>query len=65
MLPMGKPCENSDAIIIDEQGMIVTEVGKIGELCIRGTCLSSGYYGDMEKTNEVFVRIQQIISIQS
>ena len=56
VLPMGKPCENSDAIIIDEQGMIVTEVGKIGELCIRGTCLSSGYYGDMEKTNEVFVQ---------
>lgn len=56
VLPMGKPCENSDAVIIDEQGGIVTEQGKIGELCIRGTCLSSGYYGDMEKTKEVFVQ---------
>ncbi|MCQ5202284.1 amino acid adenylation domain-containing protein [Mordavella massiliensis] len=56
VLPMGKPCENSDAIIIDEQGTIVTEPGKIGELCIRGTCLSSGYYGDANRTKEVFVQ---------
>ena len=56
VLPMGRPCENSDAVIIDEQGAIVNEPGKIGELCIRGTCLSSGYYGDKEKTNEVFVQ---------
>lgn len=56
VLPMGKPCENSDAMIVDEQGTIVTESGKIGELCIRGTCLSSGYYGDEERTKEVFVQ---------
>ena len=56
VLPMGKPCENSDVFIIDEQGAIVTEPGKIGELCIRGTCLSSGYYGDEDRTKEVFVQ---------
>jgi acyl-coenzyme A synthetase/AMP-(fatty) acid ligase len=29
---------------------------EIGELCVRGTCLSMGYYGDFEKTNKVFVQ---------
>ncbi len=56
VLPMGKPCENSDAMIIDESGNIVRSTGVIGELCIRGTCLSDGYYGDIKRTKEVFVQ---------
>lgn len=56
VLPMGKPCENSDAMIIGEDGTIIEEPGAIGELCIRGTCLSDGYYGDAERTKEVFVQ---------
>lgn len=56
VLPMGKPCENSDIMIINEDGNVVTKQGEIGELCIRGTCLSSGYYGDAVRTNEVFVQ---------
>jgi acyl-coenzyme A synthetase/AMP-(fatty) acid ligase len=27
-----------------------------GEICIRGTCLTMGYYNDEEKTNAVFVQ---------
>ena len=56
VLPIGIPCENSDAMIIAEDGRIVTKTGEIGELCVRGTCLSSGYYGDSAKTSEVFVQ---------
>lgn len=56
VLPIGKPCENSDALVMNEDGNIVTEIGQIGELCIRGTCLSCGYYGDPERTAEVFVQ---------
>lgn len=56
VLPMGIPCENSDAMIIAEDGRIITKPGEIGELCVRGTCLSSGYYGDTTKTKEVFVQ---------
>lgn len=56
VLPMGKPCENSDAFIVDDNGDIVTEEGKIGELYVRGTCLSMGYYGNEEKTKESFVQ---------
>lgn len=56
VLPIGKPCENVDAIVINEEGYIVEDVGEIGELCIRGTCLSNGYYGEPEKTAEVFIQ---------
>ena len=56
VLPMGNPCKNSDAMIIGEDGLIISDPGKIGELCIRGTCLSDGYYGDAERTKEVFVQ---------
>lgn len=56
VLPIGKPCKNSDVIIINESGKVVTGIGEIGELCVRGTCLSSGYYGDAERTREVFVQ---------
>ncbi|MCQ2515551.1 MAG: amino acid adenylation domain-containing protein [Saccharofermentans sp.] len=56
VLPIGKPCENSDAMIIADDGRIIDSPGEIGELYIKGTCLSSGYYGDWDKTNEVFVQ---------
>lgn len=56
VLPMGKPCENSDAFIVDENGNIITKQGEIGELLVRGSCMSMGYYGDPERTKEVFVQ---------
>lgn len=56
VLPIGTPCENSDALIINEKGDNITTPGEVGELCIRGTCLSSGYYGNPQKTAEVFVQ---------
>lgn len=56
ILPIGIPCDNSDAIIIDEDGKLVTDKNVIGELCIRGTCLSNGYYRDLERTANVFVQ---------
>lgn len=56
ILPMGKPCENSEAVIVDENGKIVTKAGEVGELFVRGTCMSMGYYEDPERTKEVFVQ---------
>ena len=56
VLPIGKACENSEAFVIDEDGSLVTESDKIGELYIRGTALSMGYYNNPEKTDEVFVQ---------
>lgn len=56
VLPMGIACENSEAFLIDDDNNLITEVGKIGELYMRGTCLSSGYYNNPEKTAEAFVQ---------
>lgn len=56
VLPMGKACENSEAIVVDENEQPVREMGKIGELYMRGTCLSSGYYNNSEKTAEAFIQ---------
>lgn len=55
-LPIGIPCRNTSVLVLDEQGQLVSEEGRIGELCVRGTCLSMGYYGDKEKTRESFVQ---------
>lgn len=53
-LPIGFPCTNTDIFLI-HQGTPVAH-GEIGELCVRGTCLSLGYYGNPEKTREVFIQ---------
>lgn len=56
VLPMGIACENSEAFLVDENDQLITEVDKIGELYMRGTCLSSGYYNNPEKTAEAFIQ---------
>lgn len=47
-LPLGKPCRNTDILILDENGEKVTEQGVIGEMCIRGSSLALGYYTQLE-----------------
>ncbi len=54
-LPMGQACRNMDVFLLDTNDKPVPE-GEIGEVCVRGTGLSYGYYGDPEKTSEVFVQ---------
>ena len=54
-LPIGYACENTEILILNEENEVVKE-DEVGELCVRGTCLSMGYYGDWEKTNHAFVQ---------
>lgn len=54
-LPIGKPCENTDIIVLNENNTRVQQ-GEEGELCIRGTCLANGYYDNKEKTLQVFTQ---------
>lgn len=54
-LPIGIACENTEILVLNNKNNLVKE-GEIGELCVRGTCLAMGYYGDWEKTDKAFVQ---------
>ncbi len=51
MIPIGKPFKNTEILLLNEQD----EPDEEGEICIRGTSVTLGYYNNWEKTNEVFV----------
>ena len=57
-LPIGKPCENTEFLIFDDEMRLITpdEICHKGELYIRGTGLSVGYYNDPEKTQNAFIQ---------
>ena len=54
-IPVGRPFDNTDLILLDEQNRRA-ERGCEGEICLRGTCVTMGYYNNPEKTSEVFVQ---------
>jgi len=54
-IPIGRPFDNTDIILLDEENREVTkESGEQGEICIRGTSLTLGYMNNPEKTSESF-----------
>jgi amino acid adenylation domain-containing protein len=53
-IPIGKACANTEVFAMTEDGK-VTGVGETGELFIRSSSMSSGYWNDGEKTEKVFV----------
>lgn len=55
-LPIGRPMRNTEILVLDEQDRAVTELGQMGELCVRGTSLAVGYYNNPEKTAAAFVQ---------
>ena len=54
-IPVGTPFDNTDIILLTDEGKRA-EAGETGEICIRGTCLTMGYYNDPERTAEAFVQ---------
>ena len=55
VIPIGRPFKNTEIIILNEKNE-PTKTNETGEICIRGTSLTLGYYNDFAKTNEVFVQ---------
>ncbi len=55
MIPIGRPFKNKEILLLDEDNRIPKQ-GEEGEICIRGTGLTLGYYNNFEKTNEAFVQ---------
>lgn len=54
-LPIGYPCRNTGILVLNERDEAVSN-DEIGELCVRGTCLAYGYYGNPEKTDAAFTQ---------
>lgn len=54
-IPIGKTFNNIEIILIKEDNTLAS-AGEIGELCIRGTGVTMGYFGDMKRTNKVFTQ---------
>lgn len=54
-IPIGKPCANVEALIVDSAGQPVAD-GETGELLIRGGVVMRGYWGQPEKTERGFFR---------
>lgn len=55
-LPIGIPTKNMEIIVLDEEDHLVTEPGVVGELCIRGSGVATGYYKNPERTAQAFVQ---------
>ena len=54
-LPIGKAMPNTDILVLNDKNEPVAGE-ESGELCVRGTSLSMGYYNNPEKTREAFVQ---------
>lgn len=54
-IPIGRPFKNTEILLLNEENQL-SKQGEVGEICIRGTSLTLGYYRNFEKTQEVFVQ---------
>ena len=54
-IPIGGPFPNTGILLLTEDGRQAAP-GETGEICIRGTCLTMGYYRMPERTAESFVQ---------
>lgn len=54
-IPIGRPFPNREILLLTPQGELAGK-GEEGEICIRGTALTLGYYNDPERTAEAFVQ---------
>lgn len=54
-IPIGKACRNMQVLVLKDDDT-EAEFGEVGELCVRGSGVALGYYGNRMKTDEVFVQ---------
>ena len=55
-IPIGKAFKNSEVFLLDDDDKLIKRPDITGEICVKGSCLSLGYYNFPEKTAEVFVQ---------
>lgn len=64
-LPIGKAFRNTRVILRNEKNEVIGGVGVEGEICVIGTCLSLGYWNNVEKTKEAFLNNPAITAYES
>ena len=55
-IPMGIPFDNEEVFLLDENNCLIEKEDVIGEICVKGTALSLGYYNNQEQTNKYYVQ---------
>lgn len=54
-IPIGRAFDNREILLLTERGTLA-EAGEAGEICIRGTALTLGYYNDPIRTGAAFIQ---------
>ncbi len=55
VIPIGRPFRNTEILLLGADDKPV-QAGEQGEICIRGTSVTLGYYNNPEKTSESYVQ---------
>lgn len=55
-IPIGIPFPNEKVFLLNEHNQEIKEDHQIGEICVSGTALALGYYGNQEQTQSHFVQ---------
>ncbi len=55
VIPVGKAFKNCRVYLKDDNNRLIHKTGEVGEICVEGTCLALGYWGDREKTAAAFI----------
>ena len=54
-IPIGYICNNKEVLLLDDELKPVPK-GDLGEICVRGSGLAHGYFGDTAKTDAAFIQ---------